>query len=121
MLVVILEKLFVGIIRGEGNFPHRAFVFAASRSPGGIASAELLKVEAWGTLGHPGQQNQAVILAGWSTPGLTLNLAYWGDRGLPLDFPLGAGWRHIDPKRPSEGQPHPPLVGRGPREESSFS
>lgn len=72
MLVVILEKLFVGIIWGVGNFPHRAFVFAASRSPGGIASAELLKVEAWDNLGHPGPTepgcNPGRLVHSWFNP-----------------------------------------------------
>lgn len=45
-------------------------LFCFFQEPGYIVGTELPKVKSWVTLGNPGKQNQAVILAGWSTSSL---------------------------------------------------
>ena len=72
ILVVIFQRLFVGIIWDEGSFLHREFVFAAFKSLGALPVLSYSKLRLGMPCRSPGKQNQAVILADWSTSSLPL-------------------------------------------------
>lgn len=102
MLVVIFQRLCVGIIWDEGNLLHRECMFAAFQSLGTLPGLSCSKSRLRMPWRRPGEQNQAV-LEDWSTSSLRLTQLI-GGAGSPVRLlTRGQAQGHIHLKRLSIG------------------